>query len=211
MQVGGRAVRMHRKRLGVGSFVCAALIFLSAAANASAESITYTEQTIGSGTLDGMDFANVLITIALSGDTTTVLNEGGGLFYDFGSATVMVAGVGSASLTGPAQANVFSNNPVGAAGIGDSGSDILDIYNSAFNSYSLVTAIGPITGPPNYIPGESFAVTNGDFVLTGARTSTFTAITNSDPPATPEPPIANVLIPVLLVLGLAGLRRKQFV
>jgi hypothetical protein len=209
LPVVSNAVQINKKKIGIKAFGFAAVLCLSFAHNVSAESITYTEQTIGSGSLDGTAFSNALITIALSGDTTTVQNKGGGLFYDFGSATVTVAGIGSDSLSGAAQANIFSNNPVGAAGISELGNDILDIYSSSFNSYALANAIGPITGSPNYIPGESVAATKGNFVLTSAGQSTFTATTGAPPAMASEPNTNFLLSPLLALLAIFGLRRKQ--
>src|SRR5262249_4100316 len=94
-------------------------------------------------------------------------------------ATVTVSGVGSDTLK---NAVVFAIQapPLGpSAGFADStqpvqNAAILDTVNSAFSTYALNTAIGPITGP-NFGQSSTATGSGGSFQILSAGASTFTA------------------------------------
>src|SRR5580698_3875410 len=65
--------------------------------------ITYSLTTTASGTLGASSFTNALVTVTLSGDTSSIMPGSGsitGLLVNPGTATVGIAGVGTATFTG---------------------------------------------------------------------------------------------------------------
>jgi hypothetical protein len=162
-------------------------------AAASAGPITFTETQSGIGSLGGTSFNNALVTIVLTSDTSTI--TGSGIFYDIGPATVTVAGIGTATFTDTME--VFSNQGNHAAGIEDAQpamGDVLDVFNTAFDTYALNTAIGQLSGKPEGSPGQSFPTSLGAFILTssgnGDHPATFTAATVG---SVPEPATLGLL------------------
>jgi len=164
--------------------VLAAAMGLGFAAPAHAVPIEYMETATGSGTLNGTAFTNDLITITAFADTTgviTVMPAPGGFFVNPGGvATVTVSGVGSDTLPN-AVVFVIQGPPLGpSAGFADSVQNlaILDTVDSAFSTYALNTAIGPITGP-NFGQSSTATGSGGSFQILsppGLVNSTFTAV-----------------------------------
>src|SRR5262249_59477125 len=84
---------------------------------AHAAPITYEVTATGTGSLGGASFSNALVTLTLSGNTSTVTHPFGSTFNNTGTATVAVAGIGTATLTNPIV--VFSNEGLAVARIED--------------------------------------------------------------------------------------------
>src|ERR1700691_4207007 len=110
---------------------------------AQASIYDYTEQQIGTGSLDGVAFANALVTIVLTADTSGVTpTSTPGLYDNRGVATLTVAGIsGVATFSGVSQ--VFVNQG-GAVGIGNGATtsavaDVLDTVSPIFTTYGLAT------------------------------------------------------------------------
>jgi hypothetical protein len=176
---------------------------------AQATPITYTDTVTGTGALGALSFTNALVTISLTGDTSTVFGDP--LPRDFGTATVDVFGIGTATFTDPLMWAIDnpggSGGPGALAGIADVTANLflLGTVNAAFSVYDLRSSIGPISGAATFNPGLLFPTTSGDFALTSVagNTSTFTART-ADTSFVPEP------VSVILVgTGLLGIVRSR--
>jgi hypothetical protein len=153
--------------------------------------ITYTVSAIASGSLGATVFTNALVTIEFVGDPSQAHLDVGtpNLWLNIGTATVTIAGVG----VGPA---TLSSGPVALdeqggpthscsssvpclAGIGAGtpvGPTLLGITNTAFLTYDLNTAIGPVQGAPVITTSLTVNTTLGGLNFTSvAATGTFTA------------------------------------
>jgi hypothetical protein len=174
--------------------------------------ITYTETVIASGSLNGTAFTNASLTISATANTTQIISGGGGFFSVIPTSnSFTITGVGSGSFTSSIF-DVFVNqtfsSPSAAAGFGgDGGASILDTFNSAFSTYALATAIGPISGSSFINSGSSFATTAGGFVLTSTTGNvSFTAT----PAGVPEPSsLAMCGVAGMIGLVVARMRRKR--
>ena len=121
-----------------------------------AEGITYTFDATGSGTLGGVAFTNAAFTITVTADTMAIVNCGGGVFsVDSATADIAISGFATASILTPTR--LFDNNSVSVLGLSQAsclGGDYLDISNSAFGTYNLATALGPIFDPNPFAVGQ---------------------------------------------------------
>jgi hypothetical protein len=113
-----------------------AIGLLSVPYRAQATPITYTDTVTGTGALGALPFTNALVTISLTGDTSTVFGDP--VPRDFGSATVNVFGVGTATFTDPLMWAI-DNQANQLAGIADvtAGLFLLGTRNGAFALYDL--------------------------------------------------------------------------
>jgi len=175
----------------------------------SAGPITYVEQGSESGSLGGVSFTNALVTITVTGDTGMVLTPIGspGLFEDLGTATVSVAGIGTATFTD--QMEAFDSQTVDWAGISDhSHSDLITLVtvNPLFASYTLATGIGPVSGSTMINSAQSFPTTAGSLILNSVTgNSTFSA-------TVPEPgSFVSLAIGLGLIFALPPTLRKTLV
>lgn len=172
--------------------------------------ITYTFEQLGSGSLGGTPFTDAQVTLVLTGDTSTIVHPSATVYRNSGSATVTVAGLGTAEFNIPMR--VFSNTNSSVLGAGISrvsdGRDLLAVlFVPGLSTYQLDTSIGPFTGTPGGNPSLAYSTTAGDFFLstsnTPARLSTFTATLGSE---VPEPASVGL---VALGLGALLLRRRR--
>jgi hypothetical protein len=155
-------------------------------AAASATSITFTEViNNASGSLDGTTFTSQTVTLVLTSDTSTIVNNGGGFYTDTGTATVSVSGGGSDTFTDTMRAFVLQGGPTAGILDGTEHLDVLDVNNAGFATYALNTAIGPLSGGTTGNSGDTYATTGGTFGFTSPlnvdHPASFTAATSSAP------------------------------
>lgn len=137
-----------------------------------ADPITYMLTTTASGSLGGTSFTNAPITVTFAGDTSNIIAGSGanaGTLGEFGSATVIVSGIGAATLTDPAFIlSTFDNLSLfGASGvvIGDTNvAGLVAATGPDWFGYNL-QSIAPVTGPGGLGngggPGNLFPTTLG--------------------------------------------------
>ena len=159
-------------------FPLAVLAFAAATITVAAP-ITYTAQFTGSGTFASSAFTNQLVTFTFEGDTDNVTILSPGVYLNAGiPGSVTVAGIGQGVFTNNVAAVV--NQGLGRAGFSDLTQNvgIAAFDNSAFSTYTLSTAIGPLaitSALGNTV--SDFPTTLGSFKLTsigGAMTYTAT-------------------------------------
>ncbi len=194
---------MTTKILKTTITLLALAVLLCGATQAKAGSITYTVQDTASGTLGASSFTDALVTVSFTGNTANVYGGSGFWQIDLGTASVNIAGTGSALFTDAMY--VADNQGAVAAGIADhnSGGSVLDTFNSAFGSYDLMSAIGPLSGGVYFRPDLSYGTDAGLLHFSDAGgTSSFKAV------VTPEP-ATFTLLASLLGMAALGRRRKK--
>ncbi|MBX9602967.1 MAG: PEP-CTERM sorting domain-containing protein [Bryobacteraceae bacterium] len=211
-------------------FLFLALAFSLAA---TAGQINYVVTGTASGTIGGIPFTNALVQVTATADTANVVSlslEGYEVFANVASSTtVMIAGIGTATVTGGAEPGV-SPNPVGVFSFPspipiDSQFPVLPyvvigtldnpptlnsftgiglIGSNALLGYDLRTSIGPITAIPggvNYSEGLFVYTTLGNLTFTQNHSPTGQG-TFAASAAVPEP--ASLLLTAIGLCAVAG-------
>ena len=175
---------------------------------ATAGPITYTGSFTATGTVNGTPFDGN-VQFILSSDTTLVFgncNSVSGIFCTpNGTASFSIQGIGVGTFTDPF--NVFVNQGVAVAGFTDDAiEDILDLSSSAFSTYDLKSAIGPVNTSYFFVDtGVALGSNLGDVIIDSVSgTPTFTATTGV---TTPEP--ASALLFGSGLVGIAAMLRRK--
>lgn len=173
------------KRLFVVPVV--ALLWLAGASLGRAGTITYTFTGTGTGDLGGVLFTNAPFTITEVGNPNQISSCGTGCFtVNDLLSTIAVAGFPLARVRTPVR--VFDNQTLDALGYSRSvgSDDLMDLRDSAFVTYNLATAFGPIfVAAPfsvdqfNCIDG-CITTSQGDVAFSSIVDVTFTALTRAN-------------------------------
>jgi hypothetical protein len=171
-----------------------------------AETATYTETITASGKVGNTSFTNEVVTLTATGDTSNIFElRSSPLTYEI-PVTMTFSVQNGPSSTFLGSPDVFVNNGFGSAGF-SIGSDILDVYNSVFVTYSLGYSLGAVPGG-DVDTGYTFSTTDGNFALDNANsagTATFSADVASP---TPEP--SSLALSASGALGMVAVLRRRF-
>jgi hypothetical protein len=115
---------------------------------APADTVTFTHEGNGSGTLDGIPFPASDFVITAFGETGDRESHSGGWFIDHVSASISIDGLGNFDfLTGT---RTFVNNGFQIVGFSRAGIDGADLFNGPtdgqFGAWDMLSPIGPISG-----------------------------------------------------------------
>jgi hypothetical protein len=175
------------------------LAALGSPGGAGADTITYVESVTASGSLDGVDFTNQTLTLTAVGDPSAVFNGGPGTF-DINLSLTATIGATTDQLTGSYEIQDFQNLQLFNSGV-------IATTASAYASYDLTTAIGPVAGSVYEFGANSYATQGGELDITSVTGNvTFGATVAS---AVPEP--SSVVLAAIGIAAVTGyqLRRRK--
>jgi hypothetical protein len=166
---------------------------------ATAGPIVYTFTTTATGTLGGTPFTNAPLVVTLSGNTPGI-TSGPSPYTTFlinpGPATLIVGGLGAATLTDPMVAvSTYTGTLDGENAVfvvdnaPGNGTGLVGTAGSVFYGYNLADPLGPIAslggvwnggGPDNTFPTSDGTLEFASVQPPASVASTFTAVTTQD-------------------------------
>lgn len=182
------------------SLAAALLVFTSVA---SADTLTFTHEGRGSGTLDGESFPTSDFIITAFGDTDDRQTNGRAWWIDHRSVSITISGLGNLDIL--SDTRTFVNNGGGIVGFSRTrSSGGADLFNGptdpVFGAWEMLDPIGPIAGEGTLLQwtrDPQINTTAGILIFdTGLTPATFTAI--------PEP---STLV-ILAIGGMVAMRRR---
>jgi hypothetical protein len=200
--------RFHQEPTFAARWCWAAAAVACLACNAqlaSAVPATYIYAGTGTGQLGNSAFSNAQFTITAMADTSNItswLAGGGGPQNTHLSTTIIIAGLGSFSITDPSH-SWMDAAPSGLGGLGaDLSFNWITFRENALINYGLNTSAGPVleNSPENVNQFSGISTSGGELTFNSIAPVTFTAI------ITPEP--STMLLAAIAGLVLA-LRRKR--
>jgi hypothetical protein len=177
---------------------------LGASAAPAATLITYTITGTADGSFGGTSFTDDSVTLTASAHLASVPSSGVIQIYALPIA-VSVSGIGSGILSG---GNITLNQSIytsGLTGFFENGITIFMVESSAFGTWNLDQAIGPLH-PGTYVADYTFSTSFGKFDLSSveAGTTTFTAAIT-----VPEASTWALMLVGFAGLGLAASKRAK--
>lgn len=116
-------------------------------ASAGAATITYTFSGVTSGSLGADTFDSAAFVVTLVGDTDNINGNVFGNPSIFGlrtTATIQIAGLPLATVSGSEDVGIFANDDVNAVGFWRYEQvDMLDVFGGSLDGYHLATDFGP--------------------------------------------------------------------
>ncbi len=196
--------------------VAAGVLLLAGATAAKADTMQYTFQGIGTGTLGSTSFTEASFTITVLADRQ-LITAGGGIFsVNSTLATISIAGFSVTTFV--TATRVFSNEKLSVAGFsraGRRGQDLVDIANAAFATYNLTTSFGPVfvAVPFAVYQFQNVATTAGLLSFSSIRDVTFQAVRLGKTmipgrPLMPVPEPGTLTLVALGALGMGVFRRR---
>src|SRR5215469_6425811 len=169
----------RRRRLTRLGLAIATVLMVGSVTRVQAVPIIYTLSSTASGTLGGASFTNAAVVITLTGDTANV-TPGPAPYTDtlvnFGSATVTIAGVGTATFTDQIAilSTLTDTSLFGVPAVlivdNTTNTGLLLQTGSVYTTYNLKSSLGPISGTGGVASGSHmtpiFATTAGNMTWT---------------------------------------------
>ena len=135
------------KKLNVLPCLGVFLLILCLPVSVSADMVTIETTVVASGSLGGSSYTNELVTITGVGDTDDITSDGTVHLLSFGlQTTVEIDGLGSGLFTDSVQAVVNNNSELAGFGNSSIATGLLFVNAPIFETYDLLSGLGPVSG-----------------------------------------------------------------